>query len=166
MRACHTHRRIGENAVEDELRNPSDIQQTQLPFHIINMKIPKIQILALGGLMAFMVGCASTPNAADAKKFTVFRQPVAKVQTAAVNALTVIGCDINKNEPTYVEGFRPHKIGVFVGSGGETVGVWLAAQAQNSTQVRVKTSKSLIGMVGQKDWDEVVLADMKKSLGN
>ena len=81
-------------------------------------------ILALGSLMAFMAGCASTPKATDAKAVAVYQQPIDKVQKAAVDALAVTGFDIKKREPTYVEGSRPRKVGLFVGSGGETVGVW------------------------------------------
>jgi hypothetical protein len=42
---------------------------------------------------------------------------------AAFDALTVIGCSIKKEEAAYVEGKRDRKVGVFVGSGGETVSV-------------------------------------------
>lgn len=122
-------------------------------------------ILALGGLMAFMAGCASIPKATDAKAGAIFQQPIDKVQKAAVDALAVTGFDIKKQEPTYVEGSRPRKVGLFVGSGGETVGVWLNAQAADKTEVKVKTAKSLVGIAGQKNWDDQILAEMTKTLG-
>ena len=87
------------------------------------------------------------------------------MQKAAVDALTVTGFDIKKQEPTYVEGYRPHKVGLFVGSGGETVGIWLTAQGADKTEVKVRTAKSLVGALGQKNWDDQVLAEMAKSLG-
>lgn len=122
-------------------------------------------ILALGGLMAFMAGCASTPKASHAKAGAVFQQPIGKVQKAAIDALAVTGFDIKKQEPTYVEGSRPHKVGLFVGSGGETVGVWLTAQAADKTEVKVKTTKSFVGIAGQKNWDDQILSEMTETLG-
>lgn len=124
-----------------------------------------MRILALGILMVLMAGCVSTPRATDAKASAVFQQPVDKVQKATVDALTVTGFDIKKQEPTYVEGFRPRKVGFFLSSGGETVGVWLIAQAPDKTEVRVNTAKSSFGIAGQKNWDAEILDEMRKSLG-
>jgi len=96
---------------------------------------------------------------------TVFQQPIEGVQRAAVDALVVTGFDVTKQEPTYVEGFRPRKVGfILVGSGGETVGIWLASQGPNKTEVRVDTAKSLAGIAGQKNWDAEILNEMTKSL--
>jgi hypothetical protein len=107
-------------------------------------------ILALGGLIAFMAGCASTPKATDAKVGAVFQRPIDNVQKAAVDALAVTGFDITKKEANYIEGFRPRKVGLFVGSGGETVGVWLTAQTPDKTEVKVRTARSFVGGAGQK----------------
>jgi hypothetical protein len=124
-----------------------------------------MHILALGGLITLMAGCASTPQAKDAKVSAVFQHPIEKVQKASVDALTVTGFDVKKQEPTYVEGTRPRKIGFFVGSGGETVGVWLAAQAPDKTEVKVTTATTLAGRLGQKDWNNEVIAELTKTLG-
>lgn len=124
-----------------------------------------MHILAHGVLIAFMTGCASTPKASDAKASVVFQQPVEKVRKAAADALEVTGFDIKKQEPAYVEGFRPHKVGFFVGSGGETVGVWLSERAHDKTEVRVTTAKSLVGIAGQKNWDDEVISEITKTLG-
>ena len=124
-----------------------------------------IPILGLAGLLTLMTGCASTPKVTDAKVSAVFQQPIDKVQKVSVDALTVTGFDIKKQEPTYVEGYRPHKIGFFVGSGGETVGLWLAALAPDKTEVKVTTSKSVVGIAGQKNWDDAVMAELTKTLG-
>ncbi|MCB9913169.1 MAG: hypothetical protein H6827_09255 [Planctomycetes bacterium] len=121
-------------------------------------------VLALGALMTLLVGCASTPKIADAKVGALFEQPIDKVQRAAVDALAVNGFDIKKQEPTYVEGSRPRKIGLFVGSGGETVAVWLTAPAPDKTEVKVKTGKSFAGYAGQKNWDEEIMAEMTRTL--
>jgi hypothetical protein len=130
------------------------------------MKTHKVMhLLALGGLMALMAGCASTPNAADAKVGAVFQQPIEKARQASVDALTMTGFEIKKQEPAYVEGFRPRKMGLFVGSGGETVGVWLATLAPDQTEVKVKTARSFVGGAGQKNWDNEVMAEITKSLG-
>jgi hypothetical protein len=111
-----------------------------------------------------LVGCASTPKAPETAG-VVFSQPVDKAKRAAVDALVVLGFDVQKQEAAYVEGFRPRKIGLFVGSGGETVGVWLEPVTPERTRVRVDTAKSFAGYVGQKKWDSEVLAEMEKTLG-
>ncbi|MDP2753621.1 MAG: hypothetical protein Q8P40_04440 [Nitrospirota bacterium] len=67
----------------------------------------------------------------------VFQKQIEVVQKAAVDALVVLGFDVKKTEPTYVEGSRPRKIGLFVGSGGETVGIWLESLEPEKTVVRV-----------------------------
>jgi len=123
-----------------------------------------VRSLALGGLLALLVGCASTPKASSAKVSAVFPQPIVKVQKASVDALAVTGFDIQVNEATHVQGFRPHKVGAFVGSGGETMGVWLTALEPEKTEVKVKTAKSMVGMAGQKNWDDDVMAEITKAL--
>ena len=123
-----------------------------------------VLMMAIGVGSLVMAGCASTPVATDAAAPGVFQAPVERVQKAAVDALSVTGFEVQKQEPTYVEGFRPRKVGLFVGSGGETVGVWLTAQGPNATEVRVDTAKSVVGILGQKNWDVEVLDEMRKSL--
>jgi hypothetical protein len=117
-------------------------------------------------LAAFVAvsGCTATPDKPNTPG-VLFRQSAAATQKAAVDALVVTGFDIQKSEPLYVEGSRPHKIGLFVGSGGETVGVWLEPVESTITRVRVDTAKSVVGIVGQKNWDDAVLEEMEKTLG-
>lgn len=121
--------------------------------------------LAAALAVALFAGCASTPQASDAKTKTVFDLPQERVQKAAQDALVVTGFEIKKQEPNYVEGYRPRKVGVFVGSGGESVGVWLTALAADKTEVKIKTAKTFVGGAGQKNWDSAVLAELTKSLG-
>jgi type IV pilus biogenesis protein CpaD/CtpE len=123
-----------------------------------------LQMILLTLASALVAGCASTPVARDATPMTVFQQPIEQVQKAAVDALVGTGFNVAKQEPTYVEGFRPRKVGLFVGSGGETVGIRLASQGPNKTEVRVDTVKSFVGIVGQKNWDAEILNEMTKSL--
>lgn len=125
-------------------------------------------VLATGRLLltvaGWLGGCASTPDESDAMTAT-FDKPVAPVHDAAVHALTARGFEITRNEPLYIEGFRSRKIGLFVGSGGETVGVWLMGESAQRTGVRIDTAKSMVGYVGQKDWTEAILSDMRHELG-
>jgi hypothetical protein len=91
-------------------------------------------------------------------------QRIEAVQKAAVNALTVIGCTIKKEEAAYVEGRRDRKIGAFVGSGGETVKVTLTAAGEGKTSIDIRTKKTFVGMAGQKNWDQPVLDEITKAL--
>jgi hypothetical protein len=88
------------------------------------------------------------------------------VHKAAADALAVIGCEIKKDEPTHLEGYRSHKVGAFVGSGGETVTVSIVTQAEGKTNVDVRTKKSFLGMAGQKNWDQPVIDEIRKALSS
>jgi hypothetical protein len=116
---------------------------------------------------SILVGCAAKPTKpSDPEiKGVVFMESAETVQIAAVDALVVTGFEINKSEPLYVEGYRPRKVGLAVGSGGETVGIWLDKLEPSKTLVLIDTAKSLVGIVGQKTWDEIILEEMEKGLG-
>jgi len=114
--------------------------------------------------IALTAGCASTPSMPSGSS-TVFGKPSAVVQKAAVDSLVVTGFEIQKTEPLYVQGFRPHRVGVVVGSGGETVGVWLERLGDSRTGVRVDTARSMLGLAGQRVWNEDILNEMSKTLG-
>jgi hypothetical protein len=103
----------------------------------------------------------NSPPAGDPK--AVFDQPLVKVQEQAVNALVVLGCEIKKQLPNYVEGKRVRKVGVFVGSGGETIRVWLS-EIDGKTGVKVTTDKTFLGGAGQKNWDQPTLDEITKAL--
>jgi len=123
----------------------------------------KKSIFAAVAMLA-LAGCASAPSGGSSATNVSFDYPAAAVQKAAVNALSVTGFDIQKSESGYVEGFRPRKVGLLVGSGGETVGVWILPVNANRTNAKVETEKSLVGIVGQKNWDDEVIAAMRTSL--
>jgi hypothetical protein len=109
-------------------------------------------------------GCASTPDMGDATNSTVFPHSIVKVQKASVSALSETGFDVTKQEPAYVEGFRPRKVGLAVGSGGETAGIWLTSQGEDKTEVKVDTAKSLVGIAGQQSWNDEIISAIRKAL--
>jgi hypothetical protein len=115
-------------------------------------------------VVVVLVGCAATPTRPETEGL-IFQKPVDVVQKAAVDAIVIMGFNVKKSDPLYVEGFRPRKVGLFVGSGGETVGIWLEPLEPSKTRVRVSTAKSLVGIVGQKNWDADILAEIEKTLG-
>lgn len=106
---------------------------------------------------------------ASAEKYdgmvVTFEKPVEEVHKAAVDALTVIGVEIKKDEPLLLEGKRKNKMGAFVGSGGEVLSVALTAVDGGKTEAKIRTTKTFVGRAGQKVWDQQVADEMNKSLG-
>src|SRR5258708_19803262 len=84
-----------------------------------------------------LTACASTPEAGTARR-AAFDKPATVVQDAATHALSQTGFEIEKSEPGYLQGFRPHKLGFFVGSGGETIAVCIESDAATRTNVNLK----------------------------
>lgn len=123
-----------------------------------------VRFAALALVVALLTGCASTPALKKAGPGTMFQQPIATVQKAAVEALSATGFNVTKQQPTYVEGKRPRKVGLFVGSGGETVGVWLTARGSGATEVKIDTAKTFAGYAGQKSWNDQIFAKMRQLL--
>lgn len=98
------------------------------------------------------------------KSPTVFNQPLEKVREAGIRSLTFVGCEIKKQQPYYMAGRRPNKFGLFVGSGGETVEVFLYPKSENETHVWVDTDMSFVGIAGQQNWSDRVIGEMKNIL--
>lgn len=98
------------------------------------------------------------------KESVAFKQPIGKVREAGLRALTFVGCEIKQNRPLYLSGRRPNKFGVFVGSGGETVEIFLAPM-EGGARVWVDTDMSFVGIAGQQGWNDQVLAEMQRILG-
>jgi hypothetical protein len=94
-----------------------------------------------------------------------YARPAEDVRKAAANALVVLGFDVQKNEPLYLQGYKPRKVGLVVGSGGETVGIWLESLEPSRTRVRIDTAKSALGILGQRGWSADLLAEMERELG-
>jgi hypothetical protein len=103
---------------------------------------------------------ASGVGSAPAADGSVLAKPLAAAHQSALQALAAVGANVTVNEAAYLEGKRPHKMGVMVGSGGETIKITLTAQGQQ-THVSVATKKSILGIAGQKNWDAQVLAAMR-----
>ena len=117
-------------------------------------------------LILVLVGCTASPKKPSEVRAVLFDQPVSNVRTAAENALVVTGFKITKREEFYLQGTRPRKVGLFVGSGGEAVGVWLRADAPDRTRVLVTTDKTFAGYAGQRNWDDEILEEMRRDLGH
>src|SRR6185437_14896840 len=90
----------------------------------------------------------------------VYNKSEARVQKAAVDALLANGFVIGRSDTDYVDGSRPHKMGLMVGSGGESAAVWLSPLGPSRTAVKVSTAKSLLGILGQKNWDAEIIAEI------
>ena len=116
-------------------------------------------------LMVLLVSsCASTPEQSNDVQNEVFHETMEDTQAAAVEALTSLGFEVKKNEATYVEGYRPIKVDLSTRSGGETIGIWLKPAGQDKVDVKVTTAKSRLSVVKQKNWDNVIIAEMKGAL--
>jgi hypothetical protein len=113
-----------------------------------------------------VIGCfmPMAAQAADKGVQATLDAAPAAVHKAAADALAVIGCELKKDEPNLVEGVRTRKVGVFVGSGGETVTVSIDMMAGGKTNVDIRTKKTFVGGAGQKNWDQPVLDEIRKSL--
>lgn len=98
------------------------------------------------------------------KEPVVFAQPIEQVRQAALRALTFVGCEVKKQNAFYLNGRRPNKFGLFVGSGGETVEVFLYPKSETETHVWVDTDMSFVGIAGQQSWNKQVVAEMTSTL--
>jgi hypothetical protein len=106
--------------------------------------------------------------AAFAEKYdgltVTFDHPPEAVQKAAIDALTVVGVELKKQEPLFLEGKRRNKMGLMVGSGGEVLSVALTPIDGGKTQAKIRTTKTFVGRAGQKVWDQPIADEMTKSL--
>src|SRR5262245_50935206 len=128
------------------------------------MTTPSILRVTLAApIVLLMVGCASTPSRPEGSG-TLFKAPPDAVKKAAVVGLVTTGFEITKEDAGYVEGFRPRKMGMFVGSGGETAGVWIVPVDSTTSRVHVDTARSFLGVAGQKNWDSEILVELTKVL--
>jgi hypothetical protein len=108
---------------------------------------------------------AAPANAADADLVKALDRPIAEVRKASEDALATLGVlKLKKSEPELLEGQRSRKVGAFVGSGGEILTVMLKSLDANRTEVTVKNKKTFVGMAGQKNWSEPLMAEIEKLL--
>jgi hypothetical protein len=115
-------------------------------------------------LSIVLAGCTAVPIKPESEG-SVFQNSAETVHKAAVDALVVLGFDITKSEPSYVEGYRPRNWGFFSSSGGETCGIWLESLNATRTSVRVNTATTSFGRIGQKNWNGDILSLLNKTLG-
>jgi len=85
------------------------------------------------------------------------------VHAAALQALAGIGCEIKKDAADAIEGKRPNKVGLAVGSGGEKLFVAIKDLGNGKTELKVTTKKTLLGIVGQKLWNEEVAKQIRET---
>ena len=143
---------------------------------IATRDLPRVAIACLA-IVAF--GCASDkeagapatraanhPTPPDHAKTATVHYPSAAAHTAAENSLAVSGFEVNKKQSDegFIEADRPRHMGLFVGSGGEVCRVWLRSVAADETEVKVDSIKTFVGMMGQKEWDSTVLAEILRDL--
>jgi hypothetical protein len=95
---------------------------------------------------------------------TAYQHPIEEVRPAAARALTAVGCQLNAQEEFLLRGRRPNKFGLFVGSGGETVKVFLYPKSPNETDVWVDTDLSFVGIAGQQGWNKQVIEELSRIL--
>jgi hypothetical protein len=117
----------------------------------------------LVAMLVLSIGCSATPIKPGLPQ-TSFQRPIEEVQKAAVNALPVFGFEVQKQERTYVEGYRSRTWGLFCSPGGETAGVWLEETGTNQVNVAIHTAKSAFGIACQKDWSQSIRDEMQKNL--
>lgn len=86
------------------------------------------------------------------------------IHAAALQALAAIGCEVKKDSPTSIEGKRSNKIGLAVGSGGEKLFVELKDLGDGKTELKVTTKKTMVGIVGQKLWNEEVATQISNAV--
>jgi hypothetical protein len=124
----------------------------------------RVMRAALPAIVLMFVAATASAEKYDGVVVT-FDKPAEEVHKAAVDALTVVGVEIKKDEALFVEGKRKNKMGAFVGSGGEVLSVALTSVDAGKTQAKVRTTKTMLGRAGQKVWDQQVIDEMNKTLG-
>lgn len=88
-----------------------------------------------------------------------------QVKTATLIAMKKVGFNIKKDGGMKIQGKRSNKIGLAVGSGGEKMYAEILPMEGGQTGVHVRTKKTLVGIVGQKNWDDEVMELIIESLG-
>ncbi|MCA9405725.1 MAG: hypothetical protein KC684_04250 [Candidatus Omnitrophica bacterium] len=115
----------------------------------------KSLILVLLGIF-FVTGCASTPKMPEQSEAIVINSAMEETRQKALDALIVNGFELQEQSEGYIQGKRPNKIGLFVGSGGEIIGIWLESVSDNKTRVLIRKKKTMMGYVGQKNWEKEI----------
>jgi hypothetical protein len=125
---------------------------------------PRVYLLLF--VMVFGVACGSSVSKSntDTKTERTFNYPYSSVQAAARDAIQANGFEVTGEEPGFLTGHRPNQIGLLVGSGGENIGVWITSAGTSETKVQVVTKLTVVGVVGQRSWNDDVLKTIDEKL--
>ena len=140
----------------------------------------KLTTLIAPAALALSLGaCATTSQTTDASTQTaeatianakpekglaqVFETDIKAAMMATRGALEKYGFEITEESDDGFEAKRKSKVGVFVGSGGEKMIVKFD-EADAGTRVHVRTKKTLVGIAGQKNWDDEVMSAITDSI--
>ena len=88
----------------------------------------------------FVMGCAAPCVDKSTQEAKIVNASMERAHQAVVNAFSVLGFNIMKDEADYVQGVKPRKMGFVVGSGGERVGVWLEKISDTETKIIASTA--------------------------
>lgn len=94
------------------------------------------------------------------KQERFFAYPVDKVKAAVVDGLKAIEFEVKEEKGNQMEAHHKRHVGMFVGSGGETLVVEFAEAKEGETagtKVMAETKKGFVGRAGQKSWSNAVL---------
>jgi len=112
-------------------------------------------------------GAEMKPGKEKGKQERFFAFPLAKVKEAVIDAMKGAEFEVKKDSGNELEAKRKRHIGVFVGSGGET----LVAQFKEAeeggvkgTRVTAETKKGFVGRAGQKSWANTILDEAERIL--
>ena len=100
------------------------------------------------------------PGKEKGKQQRFFASPKEKVKEALVDALKALEFEVKKDKDNEIEASRKHHMGVFVGSGGESLVARLEEAEETGvkgTRITAETRKGFIGRAGQKSWSSAVL---------
>lgn len=94
------------------------------------------------------------------KQERFFPYPLDKVKTALIDGMKGIEFEVKKDDGKTIEASHKRHMGVFAGSGGETVVAQLEEAKEGEvtgTKVTAETKKGFVGRAGQKSWSNAVL---------
>ncbi len=108
-------------------------------------------------------GCAAQeikPGKEKGPQARFYEAPLPKVREALVGALAALEFNVKKDNGNEISAQKSRHMGVFVGSGGETINLKLSESEQDNkrgTKVEGETKKGFVGRAGQKSWTNAVL---------
>ena len=100
------------------------------------------------------------PGKEKGKQQRFFALPKEKVKEALVDALKALEFEVKKDKDNEIEASKKRHIGVFVGSGGESLVARLEEAEESGvkgTRLIAETKKGFLGRAGQKSWSSAVL---------